>query len=91
MRSQIDAKLDKPYDDQSYCCRTSQGFFNLFLNPDLMSHSKIECWVDNIKPDYNNETKTTSNTAGVETIIPGFGDPEVVEHIDPNYVSFVKH
>lgn len=33
---------------------------------------------------YNNETRTTSNTEGVETEIPGFGNSSVVEWIDPS-------
>lgn len=43
----------------------------------------IYCWIDNVKLYYNKKTRTTTNTPGVETRIPGWGDPEVVEWIDP--------
>ena len=36
---------------------------------------------------YDNATRTTSNTEGVEIQIPGFGDPSVVEWIDPSQAS----
>ena len=43
----------------------------------------VYCWVDNVKLFYDNITRTTHNTPGVEIRIPGFGDPSVVEYIDP--------
>jgi lysophospholipase III len=45
----------------------------------------IDCWTDNAKLHYNNETRTTSNSPGVEIRIPKWGDPEVVEWIDPSH------
>lgn len=42
----------------------------------------IECWIDNVKLDYNKETRTTQNTLGVETRVPGWGDPATVENLD---------
>lgn len=40
-----------------------------------------------MKLNYNNETRTTSNTEGVITEIPGFGNSSVVEWIDPSKAS----
>jgi lysophospholipase-3 len=36
---------------------------------------------------YNNETRKTTNSDGVEIKIPGWGDPFVVEYLDPSKVS----
>lgn len=36
---------------------------------------------------YNNETRKTSNPDGVEIQIPGWGDPFVVEYLDPSKAS----
>ena len=41
-----------------------------------------------MKLHYNNVTRTTSNSPGVETRIPGFGTVEVIEYLDPDYVKY---
>lgn len=43
--------------------------------------------VDNMKLIYDNETRTTSNSPGVETRIPYFGDSFPVEWLDPTKAS----
>jgi lysophospholipase-3 len=43
--------------------------------------------VDNVKLNYNNETRKTSNQPGVDIIVPGFGDPATVEWLDPLKLS----
>lgn len=47
----------------------------------------IDCWADNARLVYDNETRTTSNSPGVVTRVPGFGDSEPVEWIDPSHAS----
>lgn len=82
MRSQIDVKLTYSNTVQPECCNWSDEFFPFFLNRDWMVQSKVECWVDNLRLHYNSSTKTTRNSKGVETMIPDFGDPEVVDELD---------
>lgn len=43
--------------------------------------------IDNMKLTYDNVTRTTRNTAGVDINIPGWGDPFVVEYLDPSKAS----
>lgn len=43
--------------------------------------------VDNIKLVYDNVTRTTSNSPGVDLRVPGWGDPFVVEWLDPTKAS----
>lgn len=43
--------------------------------------------IDNLKLNYDNVTRTTSNQPGVDIRIPGWGDPFVVEYIDPSKAS----
>lgn len=43
----------------------------------------IDCWIDNVKLYYDKVTRTTHNSPGVELRVPGWGDPFVVEWIDP--------
>lgn len=56
----------------------------MWLNIEFMTPLLIDCWIDNILLNYDNETRTTSNQPGVETRVPGFGDPTVVEYLDPS-------
>ncbi len=48
-----------------------------------MSSTYIDCWADNTRLVYDNETRTTRNVDGVETRIPGFGNTTTVEWLDP--------
>jgi hypothetical protein len=82
--SQVDAKLNKPSTVHVICDKTTKDWFNLWLNLELLAPFIIDCWTDNAKLHYNNETRTTSNSPGVEIRIPGWGTPEVVEWIDPS-------
>lgn len=43
--------------------------------------------IDNMKLIYNNVTRTTRNQDGVDIRIPGWGDPFVVEYLDPSKAS----
>lgn len=43
--------------------------------------------IDNIKLIYDNQTRKTSNQDGVDIRIPGWGDPFVVEYLDPSKAS----
>lgn len=83
--SQVDAKLTKPSTVHIFCDKTTTDWFNLWLNLELLAPLIIDCWTDNAKLHYDNVTRTTKNSPGVETRIPGWGDPEVVEWIDPSH------
>lgn len=50
---------------------------------ELLTPIVIDCWIDNVLLTYDNETRTTSNQPGVEIRIPGWGDPDTVEFLDP--------
>lgn len=43
--------------------------------------------IDNLKLNYDNMTRTTSNQPGVDIRVPGWGNPIVVEYIDPSRAS----
>lgn len=47
----------------------------------------IECWIDNVRLTYDNVTRATENTPGVFLRIPGFGQSEVVEWLDPSFTK----
>uniref|UniRef100_A0A1B6CCH8 Group XV phospholipase A2 n=1 Tax=Clastoptera arizonana TaxID=38151 RepID=A0A1B6CCH8_9HEMI len=85
--SQVDAKLNKSSVVHYICEKTTSDYFNIWLNLELLVPLVIDCWVDNMRLEYDNITRTTHNPPGVELRIPGFGDPFSVEWLDPTKVS----
>lgn len=85
--SQLEAKLNKTSTVHYYCDKTTKDFFVLWLDVEWLLPLAIDCWVDNIKLNYNESTKATSNQPGVETRVPGFGDPKRVEYLDPSKLA----
>ncbi|CAG0913986.1 unnamed protein product [Notodromas monacha] len=84
--SQIEAKLNKTV-VVHYICRKHSDFFDLWLNLELLVPLILDCWVDNMRLEYNTTTRTTTNSPGVTTRVPGFGDTASVEFLDPSQVS----
>ncbi|XP_070506922.1 lysosomal phospholipase A and acyltransferase-like isoform X2 [Chironomus tepperi] len=85
--SQVDVKLNKPSTVHIFCTKTTKDYFNVWLNLELLAPLIIDCWTDNAKLHYDNVTRTTSNSPGVEHRIPGWGDSETVEWIDPSHAK----
>ncbi|XP_015118642.1 group XV phospholipase A2 isoform X2 [Diachasma alloeum] len=85
--SQVEAKLNKPSVVHYLCEKTSAEFFNIWLNLELLVPIVIDCFIDNMKLTYDNKTRTTSNSPGVDINIPGWGDPFMVEWLDPSKAS----
>ncbi|XP_011178445.1 phospholipase A2 group XV [Zeugodacus cucurbitae] len=81
--SQLEAKLNKS-SAPIYCSKKSD-WYSLWLNLELLVIPPIYCWVENVKLYYDEVTRTTHNSPGVEIRVPGWGDPEVVEWIDPTH------
>ena len=85
--SQIEAKLNKTEVVHYICEKKTTDFFDLWLNLELLVPLILDCWVDNMRLVYDNVTRTTSNSPGVETRVPGFGMTDSVEFLDPSKVS----
>ncbi|CAK9799552.1 Phospholipase A2 group XV [Anthophora plagiata] len=85
--SQVEAKLNKTTVVHYFCEKISTEYFNIWLNLELLVPVIIDCWIDNMKLIYDNVTRTTRNQNGVDIRIPGWGDPFVVEYLDPSKAS----
>jgi len=85
--SQVEGRLNKT-EVIHYICSKTSDWYDMWLNLELMVPEVVDCWVDNIKLQYDNETRTTSNSDGVEIRIPGFGNTSTVEYLDPSQRFF---
>lgn len=85
--SQVEAKLNKTSAVHYLCEKVTKNYFNIWLNLELLVPLIIDCFIDNMKLTYDNVTRTTRNQDGVDIRIPGWGDPLVVEYLDPSKAS----
>ncbi|XP_032529637.2 phospholipase A2 group XV-like [Danaus plexippus] len=85
--SQLEAKVNKTNVVHYICAKTSNDFYNVWLNLELLVPFVIDCWIDNVRLEYNNVTRKTNNPQGVEIRVPGWGNPEPVEWLDPSHDS----
>ncbi|CAH0389323.1 unnamed protein product [Bemisia tabaci] len=85
--SQLNAKLNKTSTVHYLCTKQTNDYFNIWLNLELLVPIVIDCLIDNLQLHYDNKTRTTSNSPGVDIQIPGWGNSTVVEWIDPSSAS----
>ena len=66
--NQLEAKLNKTNVVHYICEKTTNEYFNIWLNLELLVPLVIDCWIDNIKLIYDNKTRTTRNPDGVSKL-----------------------
>ena len=79
--SQVLAKINKPSTVSDICYYQSDWFY-LWLDPTQMLPWTIACWADNIRLVYDPVTHTTSNSPGVQTKFPDYGNTTSIEYLD---------
>jgi len=86
--SQVEGRLVNKTNTVHYICAKNSDWFTLWLNIEQLVPQIVDCWVDNMKLKYNNETRQSSDNDGVQIRIPGFGNTTTVEWLDPSMRSF---
>jgi lysophospholipase-3 len=89
--SQIWAQLNRTLPPPHFFCSRHAKLFELWLDLRLLVPEVIDCFVDNMRLTYNSTTKKTSNSEGVETQVPGFGDTYSVEYFDASGFSYASY
>jgi len=86
--SRLDANLTgKPSVVHYMCDSTTKDFFDLWLNLEAFVPIAIDCWTDNMKLVFNNQTKRSEDSPGVDIKVPNFGGTDSVEWLDPSQRS----
>ncbi|KAJ0182152.1 hypothetical protein K1T71_002874 [Dendrolimus kikuchii] len=85
--TQLEAKLNRSNVVHYICTKASADYYNIWLNLELLVPYIIDCWVDNLRLEYDNVTRTTRSPPGVDIRVPGFGNPDPVEWLDPSHSS----
>ncbi|XP_055309524.1 phospholipase A2 group XV-like [Sitodiplosis mosellana] len=79
--NKMQARLNKADVPHMWCVK-NEDYFDIWLNPLQMIPGIIDCWVDNMKLSYDNVTRKTKNTPGVEFRMPQWGGVEDLEWVD---------
>uniref|UniRef100_A0A6G1SBH4 Group XV phospholipase A2 n=1 Tax=Aceria tosichella TaxID=561515 RepID=A0A6G1SBH4_9ACAR len=79
--SQLQARLNKTAVPHYFCAKVSD-WFDLWLNIHLLAPLASDCFLDNFELHYDNKTRTTHNTEGVEIRPTNFGSLDSVDYLD---------
>lgn len=79
--SQLEAKLNKTT-RVHYICDLTSDWYDLWLNVHLLAPFAFDCLVDNMRLVYDNKTKLTINSPGVQIRPVNFGSLASVANLD---------
>lgn len=79
--TRMEARLNKALIPNIFCFKNSD-WFTIWVNMEILIPFLVDCWVENIKLVYNNQTRHVTNVPGVETRIPNWGSTSTVEYLD---------
>ena len=89
--NQLHAKLNKTSAPHYFCQLKSSNYFELWLNLEEISPYVIDCFIDNMKLRYDNKTKLTYNSDGVDITTKNFGASDTVEYLDSSRLSVTSY
>uniref|UniRef100_A0A7E4V9W5 Group XV phospholipase A2 n=1 Tax=Panagrellus redivivus TaxID=6233 RepID=A0A7E4V9W5_PANRE len=86
--TRLDANLTGKPDIVHYTCsRSTKDYFDLWLNLESFVPVAIDCWVDNMRLEFNTTLQRSDNSPGVDVRVPDFGTTDSVEWLDPSKAS----
>jgi lysophospholipase-3 len=89
--AQLWARLNRTTPPPHFYCARHSNWFELWLDVRLLLPEVIDCFVDNMRLQYNSTTKKTSNLEGVEIQVPGFGLTSTIEFFDSSSISYSSY
>lgn len=89
--NQLHGKLNKTSAPHYFCKLQSSDYFELWLNLQEITPYVIDCFIDNIRLVYDNDTKRTFNREGVDIQVRGFGQTDTVEYLDSSRYSITMY
>ncbi|XKL69351.1 hypothetical protein PGB90_007120 [Kerria lacca] len=76
----LEAKLNNALVEQKKCIKNTNNYFILWINTQFYKTNSTICMDEYLTLLYNNKTRTTSNTPGVNIEVPEFGKrPRAIE------------
>lgn len=85
--NQLHARLNKTSAPHYFCQLKTSDFFELWLNLQEITPYVIDCFIDNIRLEWIEKTKTTTNREGVDIKVNDFGGTSTVEYLDDSKFS----
>lgn len=82
--TRLTATLDKPTSGHYYCKKKANKSFTIWINVEEFVIPAVNCFVENMKLHYDNETRRSSNTDGVNVEVPNWGSTEPIESLIGN-------
>lgn len=95
--NQLEAKLvGKPSKPAWYCYSTTNSYFTLWLDIISLLPYSINCWVDNMRLEWDMSTMTVKNSPGVISRVSAFGETSSFETVDKTglvkyMIPFIDH
>uniref|UniRef100_A0A0K0EFY7 Lecithin:cholesterol acyltransferase family protein n=1 Tax=Strongyloides stercoralis TaxID=6248 RepID=A0A0K0EFY7_STRER len=85
--SRLEAKLNKSSTIHFFCSKTTADYYDIWLNIQEFTIGTIDCFVDNMRMVFNNTTKKSDNSPGVDIKTGEFGyDTSTVEWLDSVHI-----
>jgi len=79
--SQLEARLSKSY-KYHHVCKSTSDWYQIWLNIHLLMPIAFDCLSDNLRLHYDQQTRRTRNTEGVEIRARDFGSLLSVDYLD---------